>query len=217
MNKTCYIFGAGDYTGTKVDFDNVKKGFVIAADGGMLHLDKYGITPSLLVGDFDSMEERSGSDKYGIIKHPVMKDDTDTLLALKEGMKRGYTSFVIYGGMGGRLDHTMANIQSLAYLAEHGASGFLIGGRETITVIKNQKLHFDDSFRGTISVFSAGDSAKGVTLRGLLYKLDDYTLVNHMPLGVSNEFCGEDAVVEVTDGMLIVMWENNDNLPIISK
>lgn len=219
MDKTCFIFGAGDYEGTKVDINNVKNGFIVAADGGLLFLDEHGITPDLLVGDFDSMAERESYDigDENIIRHPVMKDDTDMMLSLKEGLNRGYKKFVIYGGMGGRLDHTIANIQSLAYLALHGAHGYLIGGRETVTVIKDGKLQFDAGFSGMISVFSAGDCAKGVTLRGLLYELDDYTLVNTMPLGVSNEFCGKDSYIEVKDGMLIVMWENSKNITLPMK
>ncbi len=215
MDKMCCIFGAGDYTGTRINADIIRDGYVIAADGGTLYCDEHGITPSLIVGDFDSMEERKGSN---VIKYPVMKDDSDTMLALQEGSKRGYDKFMIYGGTGGRLDHTIANIQSLIYLAEHGSQGYLVGGNETITVIKNGKLCFDRSFEGIISVFSAGERAEGVKLRGLLYELDDYTLVNHRPLGLSNEFCGKEASVEVKNGTLIVMWQNHTDaiLPVLS-
>lgn len=113
----CYIFGAGSFYG--LDRRPRAGDFIIAADGGWLACRKAGITPDLLLGDFDSLSTRP--DFPNILRVPVEKDDTDTMLAVKTGLERGETEFHIYGGMGGRrTDHTIANFQALLYLARRG-------------------------------------------------------------------------------------------------
>ena len=117
----CYIFGAGSFYG--LDRCPRANDFIIAADGGWLACRKTGITPDLLLGDFDSLSTRP--DFPNILRVPVEKDDTDTMLAVKTGLERGETEFHIYGGMGGRrTDHTIANFQALLYLARRGAQGW---------------------------------------------------------------------------------------------
>ncbi len=186
---------------------------VIAADAGYLHLAAQGIKPDLVVGDFDSL----GFVPQGeaIVRHPARKDDTDTLLAIKLGLERGYRRFHLYGCLGGRLDHTVANLQALGYLCAHGARGFLIGDRETATLMRNTSLRFRDSARGTLSVFAHGGEARDVTLDGLSYPLDRAVLTPDFPLGVSNEFTGVPATVQVGDGALLVVWSGTpgDLLP----
>ena len=123
----CYIFGAGSFYG--LDRCPRADDFIIAADGGWLACRKTGITPDLLLGDFDSLSTQP--DFPNILRVPVEKDDTDTMLAVKTGLERGETEFHIYGGMGGRrTDHTIANFQALLYLARRGAQGWLYGQGE---------------------------------------------------------------------------------------
>lgn len=210
MKKVCVIFGAGDYTGTEVYKGDWEGNLIIAADGGMLQLERLGIVPGLLIGDFDSMEERQGEN---IIRHPVIKDDTDTLLAVREGLRQGCSRFIIYGGMGGRTDHTIANLQTLSFLAEQKAEGYMRGNGEVITVIKNGGLIFDKTYEGIISVFSMSDKSTGITIRGLKYEVDNISLNRSMPLGVSNEFMGKTARIEVKNGSLLVLWHDNGKLP----
>lgn len=175
---------------------------VIAADGGYAQLG--GIRPDLVVGDFDSLGYVPQGEE--IVRHPAEKDDTDTMLAAKIGIARGFRLFVLLGGVGGRLDHTLANIQTLAFLRENGARAALLGEAETITLIQDESLHFRAGLSGTISVFSFGETALGVYERGLAYALNDATLRDTNPLGVSNGFTGEAAEVSVRQGRLLVLY-----------
>jgi len=175
---------------------------VIAADGGYAQLG--GIRPDLVVGDFDSLGYVPEGET--IVRHPAEKDDTDTMLAARIGLSRGYRAFLLLGGVGGRLDHTLANIQTLAFLRENGARAALLGESETITLIRDESLRFRAGLSGTISVFSLGERAKGVYERGLAYALTDATLTDTNPLGVSNAFTEEAAEVSVREGRLVVLY-----------
>ncbi|HAN20198.1 MAG: thiamine diphosphokinase [Clostridiales bacterium GWF2_36_10] len=177
---------------------------VIAADGGYLNLQKIGYSSDLIIGDFDSLEFIPQGEN--VIRLPKEKNDTDTLFAVKIGLDKGYKNFVIYGGIGGRLDHTFANIQTLAYIAEYGGRGFLVGEGNAITAIKNSEIEFSKDKKGIISVFCNGSKATGVYLTGLKYPLINYTLTSDMPLGVSNEFIGIESSVSVRNGMLIIIY-----------
>ena len=141
-----------------------------------------------------------------------MKDDTDMMLAVKLGLQRGYRNFVMLGSVGGRLDHTLANLQTLLYLAEHDARGVLYGENTVITAVRNDTLTVSGT--GTISVFCLSGEAKGVTEEGLLYSLSDATMVSGYPIGVSNEFLDSPGKISVRDGSLIVLWSaEQDALP----
>lgn len=178
---------------------------VIAADGGYAQLN--GIRPDLVVGDFDSLGYVPDGEE--IVRHPVEKDDTDTMLAARLGLARGYRRFVLLGGVGGRLDHTLANIQTLAFLRENGARAALLGEAETITFLQNESLHFRAGLDGTISVFCFGETALGVYERGLAYALTNATLFDTNPLGVSNAFTGAPAEVSVREGRLVVLYSGH--------
>ena len=154
----CYIAGAGNCSRL---FLNLKEeDFVIAVDGGFEYLK--GNRIDLVVGDFDSLSY--------VPEHPNVitlipeKDDTDMMVALKEGLKRGYETFYIYGGCGGRFDHTYANIQSLAYLADRHARGYLFHENQVITMLRNDSITFHSDAKGYVSVFAYGEKAEGVTI-----------------------------------------------------
>jgi len=204
-HKTCCIFCAGDYGG--IDFGDLTDCLIIAADAGYSELKKRGIRPDLVVGDFDSL----GSPPEGveILRHPVMKDETDSHLAVDEGLRRGCSRFKIYGALGGRLDHTLANIQLLTRLARRGALGYIFGDGVALTAIKECSLRFEAGYEGILSIFSAGERAEGVTLKGLRYPLNEAVLTNDITLGVSNEFTGEEALVSVKKGVLLISWLGN--------
>lgn len=198
----CYIFGAGE--GLPEAFIKKEDDLVIAADAGLNSLKKLGVEPDIAVGDFDSLGFLPVCKE--VIKHPVMKDDTDMLLAVKTGFERGYSRFMLYGGAGERPDHTFANYQTLTYIAEHGGIGFLSLKGFTAAVIANGGLEFSRGLRGEISVFSLSEKALGVALKGLLYPLENAELSYGFPLGVSNEFTDEAAGVKVADGTVLVIW-----------
>ena len=195
-----YIFGAGSYYG--LSRRPAPGDMVIAADGGWRVCREEGIVPDLLLGDFDSLH--TVPDFAHIRRVPVEKDDTDMMLAIKEGLARGETEFHLYGGMGGRTDHTIANLQGLLYLAERGAQGWLYGDRERFTAIRNGEIDLPAREKGIVSVFCMGADAQGVTIEGGQYTVHDAVLTASFPLGVSNHFVGNPVRVAVTRGSLLI-------------
>ena len=202
---TCVIFCAA---GFDAPAEAILPGdFVIAADGGVKHTEKLGLNPDMILGDFDSL----GFVPEGATVYPVEKDDTDAMLAVRRGLQRGYRRFVIYGGLDGdRLDHTLANFQTLQYLADRDAVGYLVGSKYLVTVVKNGKISFPAESKGIVSLFCLGPDAGGVTLRGLKYPLENGTLSSGFPLGVSNHFVGEKAEISVKNGSLLVLWDREN-------
>ena len=204
----CVIFCAAE-------FDNLimppaQEDFLIAADGGLKHLQKLGIQPDEILGDFDSLGYIPADSRV----FPVEKDDTDAMLAARRGLALGYREFLFYGSLDGpRLDHTVANFQTLQFLADHGASGCLAGKHQMATVVKNGSVSFSAGCEGTVSVFCLGADAQGVTLKGLHYPLVKGKLTSGFPLGVSNHFTGEEASITVENGSLLIIWDRNAGLP----
>ena len=201
---SCFIFGAGTVFGV---YRRPGAGdFVIAADAGYRACQRLGIVPDLLVGDFDSMPE---PDFPRILRSPVEKDDTDTSLAMKEGLRRGYRDFQIYGGTGGlRLDHTVANLQMLLWLRRQGARGWLYDNRFVYTAIENESISIPRTVEwGLLSVFCLGADAGGIREEGVQYPLTDARLSAAFPLGVSNHILEPEARVTVAEGSLLVGWE----------
>ena len=200
----CYIFGAGSFYG--LDRCPRADDFIIAADGGWLACRKAVITPDLLLGDFDSLSTRP--DFPNILRVPVEKDDTDTMLAVKTGLERGETEFHIYGGMGGRrTDHTIANFQALLYLARRGAQGWLYGQGERYTAVCGGTVTFPARDRGILSVFCLGADARDVSIQGGQYPLHHAVLTAELPLGVSNHILEPEATIRVRRGALAVGWQ----------
>jgi len=209
MSKLCYIAGAGEFRENTLPEQG---DYVIAADGGYEALTSRGVTPDLVVGDFDSLTPdlmEDVSNHPNVVRSPAEKDETDMMLAVRQGLDRGYKTFVINGGLGGRLDQTVANIQILAYIAESGARGILLGLESCVTAIKNDEIRFGSNAArgGTISIFSAGGKAEGVTLKGLKYPLENAIVTNDYPIGISNEFTGEPVTITVQTGTLIIIWD----------
>ena len=206
--RECVIFCAAECDGLARPIG--PESFVIAADGGLRHTEKLGLTPDAVLGDFDSL----GFCPEGANVFPVEKDDTDAMLAVRLGLERGCGEFLLYGSLDGpRLDHTVANFQTLQFLADHGAAGYLIGNTTMVTVVKNGKITFHAGLSGTISVFCMGPDAVGVTEKGLFYGLEKGTLSSGFPLGVSNHFTGEAAEISVKNGSLLVLWERKCGFP----
>ena len=200
-NNICYIIGAGENYG--LNFIPTSNDFVIAADAGIRYLEQYGITADLVIGDFDSLDYIPSHPNTTVLN--VEKDDTDMLAAVREGIKAGYSIFHIYGGTGGRIDHTIANIQILTYLAQNSMQGFLFGRDCVITAITNRKMTFEAISSGYVSVFSHTEKSEGVYLQGLKYELDNAILTNTFPLGVSNEFIGKESSISVSRGTLLIV------------
>ena len=205
----CIIFCAADFDRLVLPIGQTD--IVIAADGGLTHTQALGITPDVILGDFDSL----GYTPEGANVFPVEKDDTDAMLAVRRGLALGYRDFLLYGSLDGpRLDHTVANFQTLQFLADNGARGVLVGNTTMAAVVKDGSLSFPAEAAGTISVFCHGKDAQGVTLEGLYYPLEKGTLTAGFPLGASNHFTGAPARVTVEDGSLLLIWERRAGLPL---
>ena len=228
---TCYIVGAGDFTPR--GFAPVPGDLVLAADGGYRALYSLGYTPDLLLGDFDSLGDLPLPPDLPVLRFPARKDDTDTGLALRHGLDRGFRDFALYGCAGGRVDHLLANLQSMARVSRLGATirlaapeydAWALTGPAPSTPAPDAPapdasvpaphapdgpaatLTLPDRPGGTlVSVFCHGDRAEGVTLTGLSYPLDGADLTGDFPLGVSNRRLeGRPATVSVRRGTLLI-------------
>lgn len=206
--KKCIIFGALKINAEAFDININENDVIIAADKGLETLKELNIKPDYIIGDFDSLGYIPDGDN--IIKHPKIKDDTDTMLCIKTALNTGYKFFEIYGCIGGQLDHTIANIQSASFIAENnGVAVFFDTENETaLTVIKNNSIDFSSDCKGNISVFSVCDKSVGVNEKGLLYELSDSVLTSAFPLGVSNEFLGKSSSISVENGKICIIWDN---------
>ena len=206
--KTCVIFCAAEFD--KLERPIGAEDFVIAADGGLRHTQALGFVPDIILGDFDSLGYVPADSQV----YPVEKDDTDAMLAVRQGLDRSFRDFILYGSLDGpRLDHTVANFQTLQFLADRGAQGYLVGLNSIVTVIKNVRLSFPPEAEGTVSVFCMGADAEGITLKNLYYPLENGTLTAGFPLGVSNHFIGKPAEISVRNGSLLVIWERKAGFP----
>jgi len=200
----CYIVGSMENRGPLcVGPDDL----LLAADGGYRWVRERGLSPDVVAGDFDSLGYVPEAEE--IRCSPVHKDETDMLLCVRIGLEKGYRKFCLLGGMGGRLDHTLANLQTLAYITRHGAKGVLVGEDFHAAILENGALTFRQGARGIVSVFAYGGTAAGVYLKGLAYPLTAATLTEDFPLGVSNAFTGVEASVAVGNGKLLVLWQGS--------
>ena len=200
----CFIFGA--LPTEKMPVKPSKDDLIIAADKGYDVALSLGLEPDIVVGDFDSRGETPAVDN--LVRLQVRKDDTDVGHAVELGFERGYTDFIVYGAVGGVLDHTLANIAIAHDIVSRGGKALFIGDEFSFTVIQNGSLTLPARERGRVSVFALSDAAHGVTIRGLDYEADDLDLLRTSHRGVSNAFIGQEATISVCDGALLILYQN---------
>lgn len=203
--KSCVIFAGGEQVSKNcVDFDETENSLVISADRGFLLAEKFGIKSDIIIGDFDSLGAVPEFDSE-VITFPPEKDDTDLMLAVKEGLKAGCKTFTLYGCMGGRFDHTLGNIQTLAYLIEKGATGKIISDSEVIQLVPsgNYKIKKRENF--SLSLLSYSEQVTGLTIRGTEYTLDNGTVCNSFPIGISNKISEDYAEISFNSGKLLII------------
>lgn len=215
VDGKCIIVGAGEFVPIEIPKD--EGDFCIAADGGLENCEMVGLFPDMIIGDFDSagpmtrrtIEEMEIECPERVKRLPPEKDDTDILYGIRLGLEKGYRKFYLYGALGGRLDHTIGNIQCLIYLRNRGAKGYIMEHNQLLTIAQNETITFHKSMKGRLSVFSMTEKSEGVTLSDLKYELKDAVITNDFPIGISNEFVGKAASVTVEKGTLLVMvaWE----------
>lgn len=205
MAGVCYIISGGDLYGPQIE--KREEDYIIAADAGYRHLNDLNVKCDMVLGDFDSIMAVP-QHEYLMRLNPE-KDDTDTLAAIRIGMEKGYKEFHIYGATGGeRIDHTLANLQCLAFMLDNNVTGYLYDHDTVITMIRNSKLEFGAEYHGYISVMSFSEISTYVNVQGLKYELENATLTSSFPIGVSNEFIGTDSVITVKDGTLLITYED---------
>ena len=200
MEKTCYIVGAGDNSGT--DFLKTENDFVIAADGGLFALQKRNIRPDMIMGDFDSLGYVPKGDN--VIRHEVMKNDTD-MMAVKKALEIGYRKIKIYGGTGGRMDHTISNIQTMLYASRKGAEIEMTDSVNRYYVITDGAIRINGTSQKGFSIFAIGGTAHKVNIRNAMYLLHDFELSPDNPTGTSNSFIGKEVTISVEKGSLLIV------------
>jgi len=205
-SRSCLIISGGEFAPLPA---GLRFDFCIACDRGFEYAERLGIRPDLIVGDFDSASHIPEGD-IPVVRLPAMKDDTDTMSAVKTALDTGYTELHIVCAFGGRLDHTLANVQTAAYVTAHGGHCHMYGKEAELTVVKNGELRLPEKKHSYLSVFAIGGPCSGVSLSGTGYELSDACLTPDYPLGVSNEWAGPEAVITVKNGMLAVVICSKD-------
>lgn len=203
MNKKCYIVGAGDNSGT--NFTKKDNELVIAVDGGLQILQDMNIIPDIIIGDFDSLGYVP--DGENVIKHEIKKDDTDTMLAVKYAIENGYNDIEIFGGTGGRIDHTIANLQTMLFASQKGVSIKMIDATNEYVVITDSDIELMEPKGKGLAVFAMGGIASGVNIRNAEYMAENITLKPDNPMGVSNSFIGKKVEISVDNGSLLIIYE----------
>lgn len=202
--KRCVIVGGADIN----NYDYVRSrlcadDYIVFCDSGLKHLDALQVRPGLIVGDFDS-HDNPNLDVETIVL-PCEKDDTDTVFAVKEAIRRGYEDVLLIGVVGARLDHTLGNVYILEYLDNLGKKGFIIDDYSEMELVSRQTAYIDDSFR-FFSLLNITGIAKGITVKNAKYPLKDAEIACGYQYGVSNEVLpGMRAEVTVKEGKLLLI------------
>ena len=195
---TCHVVSAGENTPRLLPHKQ-EGDLLIAADAGLLFLREHGITPDLFVGDGDSLGALPDDIPCAVL--PRVKDDTDTVAAVRIGLEKGYRTFALYGALGGkRPSHSIANLQTLSFLAHNGAQGTIYAPDATVTLLGKGSFRYDFS-GGFFSLFSLENTA------GARYPLSHAALTPAFPLGVSNEGT-KDTRITVHDGSVLLVRES---------
>ena len=204
-NRRCVVFTAYCVGDIRRAYAPRPGDYVLCADGGWQHAQRAGVTPDLVIGDFDSSEQPG---EGTVERYPAEKDDTDTMLCLKRGLALGYDDFLIVGGIGGRIDHTLGNLQAMRYAVDRAARIEMNDGESWATVVAGGTARVcADAIGGgpvKLSVFALDRACEGVNIRGTKWEIEDGAMTNGFPIGVSNEFAGEYAEISVRKGALLV-------------
>ena len=201
MGKRCIIISGGDFTPVS---DLQPDDFVISCDRGYPYCLELGIQPNLLISDFDSYSGPVSPD-VPTHRYPSEKDDTDTMLAVRYAVDHSFEEIRLFCALGGRLDHTIANLQSLVFARKHGVHAGIYSPQETVLVLQNEKISLPRREGWSLSIFAVDTVCTGVSLRGTKYPLENAMLSPAFPLGVSNQWAAPEAEISVQDGVLMVV------------
>ena len=202
--RRCVVVGGADinnyeYIKTRI----TENDYVVFCDSGLKHMKELGVTPSLIVGDFDSYNNPNLDVETIVL--PCEKDDTDTVFAVKEAINRGYDEFLLIGVIGARLDHTLGNVSILLYLESLSKKGVIIDDYSEMEIASKEPAFIDDSY-AFFSLLNITGTAKGVTIRNAKYPLDNAEITCEYQYAVSNEvLSGKTAEVSVQNGKLLLI------------
>ncbi len=202
-NKRCVIVGAADINRYDLIRGYLKPDdFFIYCDAGLKHEKELGYEADLIIGDFDSADDPHRDTETIVLPHE--KDDTDTVFAAKEAIRRGFSDFLLIGVIGGRMDHTLGNIAILNMLASAGCRGMIADDFSEAEIISDQPAYVTDDFL-YFSILNITGVCRGVTVKNALYPLDDAELTTDFPLGISNEpVKGKTAEITVAEGRALL-------------
>ena len=203
MKRCVIVGGAGinnyDYIRGRLCADD----YIVFCDSGLRHLEPLQVKPSLIVGDFDS-HDNPHLDVETIVL-PCEKDDTDTVFAVKEAIKRGFDDFLLIGVVGARLDHTLGNVSILLYLDSFGKKGIIIDDYSEMEIVSNEPAYIEDSY-AFFSLLNVSGTAKGITIENAKYLLNNAEITCEYQYGVSNEVLpGKTAKVSILEGKLLLI------------
>ena len=203
MKRCVIVGGAGinnyDYIRSRLCVDD----YIVFCDSGLRHLEPLQVKPSLIVGDFDS-HDNPHLDVETIVL-PCEKDDTDTVFAVKEAIKRGFDDFLLIGVVGARLDHTLGNVSILLYLDSFGKKGIIIDDYSEMEIVSNEPAYIEDSY-AFFSLLNVSGTAKGITIENAKYLLNNAEITCEYQYGVSNEVLpGKTAKVSILEGKLLLI------------
>lgn len=201
MGRRCVIVSGGAFSPVP---DLRADDFVIACDRGYTYCETLGIRPDLVISDFDSYDGPVDAD-IPLNTYVPEKDDTDTMLAARYAVEHGFQEVLLCCALGGRLDHLIANLQTLVFVEKHGLSAALSGEDTEITALSSGSVSLPRKQGWSLSVFAADGPCRGVTLSGVKYPLHDAEILPSFPVGVSNQWADEAAVISVREGVLLII------------
>ena len=202
--ERCVIIGGAEIRQYRRIRESLRKDdWMVYCDGGLKHAQEIGRKPDLIVGDFDSYEKPQTD--IETITLPCEKDDTDTVYAVKEAVRRGYREFLLAGVTGERFDHTFGNVSLLLYLDTLGIPARILDDYSEMSVVSRETAEVKDTC-SWFSLLNISGTAKGITIRGAKYPLTDGEITSEYQFGVSNEVLpGETACISVREGRLLLV------------
>ena len=203
MQRCVIVGGAGIHQYQRIRDSLRRDDWFVYCDGGLKHIQELGREPDLIVGDFDSHEQPETDTETIVL--PREKDDTDTVYAVKEAVRRGFQEFLLIGVTGERFDHTFGNVSVLLYLDSLGIPACILDDYSEMRIISRETAEV----KGDCSWFSLlniSGTAKGITIRGAKYPLTDGEITSEYQYGISNEVLpGETACISVREGRLLLV------------
>ena len=202
--KRCVIVGGGEINNVSAIKKYLSENdFYIFCDSGLFHKKKLDISPNLIVGDFDSHEKPETNIETIVL--PREKDDTDTVFAVKEGIKRGFTNFLLLGVCGGRLDHTLGNVSILLMLHSKGMTGKIVDDYSEMEILDSETKYIDNSF-SYFSLLNIDGTCRGVNEKNAKFPLENAEITSEYQYGISNEpLPGKGADVNVKEGRALLI------------